>query len=67
MSKSDRSDFDWRAASGRPILDFKVQMRSGLPCDEWEGVAGVALRASSRFAYEAFDITMVQLLGSYAP
>jgi hypothetical protein len=24
------------------ILDFKVQIRSGLPCDEWEGVAGAA-------------------------
>ena len=25
------------------ILDFKVQIRSGLPCDEWDGVAGAAL------------------------
>ena len=24
------------------ILDFKVQIRSGLPCDEWEAVAGAA-------------------------
>jgi len=24
------------------ILDFKVQIRSGLPCDEWEDVAGTA-------------------------
>jgi hypothetical protein len=24
------------------ILDFKAQMRSGLPRDEWEGVAGAA-------------------------
>jgi hypothetical protein len=24
------------------VLDFKVQTRSGLPCDEWVGVAGAA-------------------------
>jgi hypothetical protein len=25
------------------ILDFKVQIRSGQPCDEWEDVAGAAV------------------------
>jgi hypothetical protein len=25
------------------ILDFKVQIRSGQPCDEWGGVAGEAV------------------------
>jgi hypothetical protein len=29
------------------ILDFKVQIRSGLPCDEWRSMAGPA-RSSSR-------------------
>jgi hypothetical protein len=28
------------AAVLRAVLDFEVQMRSGLPCDEREGVAG---------------------------
>jgi len=28
------------------VLDFKVQIRSGLPCDEWEAVAGPALSFS---------------------
>jgi len=31
------------AAALRAVLDFKVQTRSGRPCDEWEGVAGAAL------------------------
>ncbi len=30
------------AARLRRVLDFKVQMRSGLPCDEWVDVAGAA-------------------------
>jgi len=25
------------------VLEFKVQMRSGQPCDEWDGVAGAAV------------------------
>jgi len=27
------------AAALRAVLDFKVQILSGLPCDEWDGVA----------------------------
>ena len=38
MSKSDKSDLRLAAAL-RAVLDFKVQIRSGLPCDEWGGVA----------------------------
>jgi hypothetical protein len=51
QSKSDLSDFDIVNAdlrNGRDrcaVLDFKVQIRSGLPCDE-RGGAGVALRSS---------------------
>jgi hypothetical protein len=30
------------AARLRRVLDFKIQIRSGLPCDEWDGVAGAA-------------------------
>jgi len=28
------------AARFQRVLDFKVQTRSGLPCDEWDGAAG---------------------------
>ena len=31
------------AAALRAVLDFKVQKRSDLPCDEWEAVARAAL------------------------
>jgi hypothetical protein len=48
QSKSDLSDLDISNADlgnsrdrvRSQILDFKVQIRSGPPCDEWEGVAG---------------------------
>jgi hypothetical protein len=36
-----------RAKGARPpavsILDFKIQIRSGQPRDEWDGVAGAAV------------------------
>jgi hypothetical protein len=36
------------AARLRRVLDFKVQIRSGLPCDEWDGVAGAAVSLANK-------------------
>jgi hypothetical protein len=47
-SKSGLPDFDivnthlGNSRDGCAVLDFKVRMRPGQSCDEWEGVTGVA-------------------------
>jgi hypothetical protein len=44
------------AAVLRAVLDFEVQMRSGLPCDEWECVAkGEQVKPTARLELTSAD------------